>query len=299
MIKLGFIGFGEAAFCICDGLKDEGVTGMVAYDTMMDCAPNGELINRRAAQANVTLLPSTEDVVTRSEIIILSVPSTYVLDACRSAVSVLRPGQIFADVSTTTPNTKMQEWEMVKNTGVLFSDSAMLGSLPLSRHKVPIVSSGNGAVAFRDALTPYGMNIEVTGDNPGEASAIKLIRSIFMKGLAALMFETLEGSEAYNVSEQVIRSISSSLDGIEFRDHLNRLVVGTAIHAHRRAIELEGSINMLEESGLCSIMTEASRLRHVMLEPYELARRFIDRNPNKWEEIFEIMQSEKSSVRHS
>lgn len=293
MIKLGFIGFGEAAYNISIGLRTEGNIRIIAYDIMTDSESIGKLIQQRAKEADVKLLHGAEDVAREAEIIILAVPSSYTMDACRSVISALRPGQIYADVGASTPETKKQEWELLKKTGVLFSDSAMLGSLPLKRHKVPIVASGNGANAFRDALTPYGMNIEVVGENPGEASAIKLVRSIFMKGIAALMIEMLEGAEAYGVSKQVIKSIASSFDGIAFEDHLNRLVTGTAIHAQRRAAELEGSIKMLKEAGLCFDMTMASQKRHAMLEPYRFAERFIDRKPHGWKEILDAIKNEK------
>lgn len=293
MIKLGFIGFGEAAYNISIGLHTEGDISIVAYDTMADSETIGRLIQQHSKEADVKLLPNPEDVAEEAEIIVVAVPSSYTMDACRSVVSALRPGQIYADVGASTPETKKKEWELLKETGVLFSDSAMLGYLPLNKHKVPIVASGNGANAFRDALTPYGMNIEIVGENPGEASAIKLVRSIFMKGMAALMIEMLEGAEAYGISTQVIDSVSSSFDGIPFKDHLNRLVTGSAIHAHRRAAELEGSIKMLEEAGLCYDMTVASQKRHTMLEPYRFAERFIDRKPNGWKEILDIIKSEK------
>lgn len=291
MIKIGFIGFGEAAFNISAGLHDEGVSGIVAYDTMAGQKPTCELIERRAAEAQVKLLQNPEDVAQYADIIILSVPPSCTLDACRSIVSSLSAGQIYADVSASTPETKKQEWELIKNKGILFSDSAMLGSLPLNRHKVPIVASGNGAQAFHDALTPYGMKIEVINEIPGVASAIKLVRSIFMKGIAALMFEMLDGAEAHGVSEYVIDSIGASLDGIPFKDHLNRLVSSTAIHAHRRAAELEGSIKMLEEANLCSVMTTAARKRHMMLERYEFAKLFIDQQPSGWKDIFSIIKN--------
>ena len=112
-----------------------------------------------------------------------------------------------------------------------------------------------------------------------------------MKGIAALMFECWKARLTAFLPS--IDSISSTFDGIPFIDHLNRLVTGTAIHAHRRAVELEGSIKMLEEAGLCYDMTAASHKRHTMLEPYRFAERFIDRNPNGWKEILDIINSEK------
>lgn len=291
MIKLGFIGFGEAAYNISIGLKSEGIVGITAYDVMAEKPPMCELIKNRAIEAGVTLLPKAEEVAKEADIIIISVPSSFSIDACYSVIEYMRSGQIYADVGASTPEIKKQVWEILKNKGILFSDSAMLGSLPLSKHKVPIVASGNGAEGFRNALLPYGMNIDVVGENPGDASAIKLLRSVFMKGIAALMIEMLEGAEANGVSTQVINSVSESLDGIKFEDHLNRLVTGTAIHAHRRAAELEGSIKMLDESDVWYDMTLSAKKRHERLEEYNFAEKFINQKPNGWKDILDIINS--------
>ena len=296
MIKLGFIGFGEAAFNISKGLFAEGFTGIIAYDVMANQKPMCNSIYSRAKEAEVTILPNVGDVVKQVDVVIVSVPSSYTMDACHSIIQYLIPGQIYVDVGASTPEIKKQEWELVKVKGALFSDSAMLGSLPALKHKVPILASGNGASKFRDIFIPYGMKIDVVGELPGEASAIKLLRSIFMKGIAALMIEMLEGSEAYGVSDQVINSISSSLDNISFKEHLDRIVTGTAIHAHRRAEELVGSIQLLEDVGLKYYMTEISKKGHNMLEPYNFADRFIDHNPNGWKEILDIIMTERLDI---
>ena len=69
---------------------------------------------------------------------------------------MLRPGQLYVDVSASTPSTKEKIWAAIQPTGVLFVDAAMLGSLPQKRHKVPITASGNGAAALKERMEPYG-----------------------------------------------------------------------------------------------------------------------------------------------
>ena len=69
MTKLGFIGFGEAAFNIAKGLKQEGLNGIIAYDKFWNVAPQGELIAKRAAEASVVLVPSMQELVESSEIV--------------------------------------------------------------------------------------------------------------------------------------------------------------------------------------------------------------------------------------
>src|SRR5699024_7797560 len=144
---------------------------------------------------------------------------------------------------------------------ILFVDAAMMGPLPKNKHKVPITASGNGAEQFKELMTPYNMKIKTVGNKAGDASAKKLIRSIFMKGISALMIEMLQAGNAYGVSDDVISTISKTMDNTPFTSHLDRLVIGSAIHYERRADELKGSVEMLEDVNLDSSITEASLKR--------------------------------------
>jgi 3-hydroxyisobutyrate dehydrogenase-like beta-hydroxyacid dehydrogenase len=207
--------------------------------------------------------------------------------------SELRPGQIYADVSASTPATKIAIWEQIKDTGVYFADAAMLGSLPQDKHRVPITVSGNGAEKFKEAMEPYGMRITLAGDKAGAASAIKLVRSIFMKGIATLMIETMQAADAYDVTDEIVASIGKSMDGIPFSQHLDRLIIGSALHAKRRAAEMKGSIAMLEEEKLSSEMTVATKHRLEDLIPYNFAEKYVGGKPKSFSEVIEAIRPEK------
>jgi hypothetical protein len=94
------------------------------------------------------------------------------------------------------------------------------------------------------------------------------------------------------VEKEVIASISKSMDNIPFTSHLERLVIGTAIHCKRRAGELKGSIEMLEDRKLPYDMTQAAKNKMEKLQTYEFAKKFIERKPNGWEEIINIILQE-------
>ena len=292
-MKIGFIGFGEAAFCICSGLHQEGVEGITAYDTLATHETMGPAVRQRAEQAGVVLCESVATVAEQADMLFAAVPSSYTLDVCKTVLPYLHPGQIYADVSASTPKTKKEIWALIEKTGVLFTDAAMLGSLPQDKHRVPITASGNGATAFYKAMTPYGMRITCVEGGAGAASAIKLVRSIYMKGMAALMVEMLSAADVYGVTDAVVNSISKSMDGISFTDHLKRLVTGTAIHAKRRAAELKGSIQMLDECGIDDAMTVASKHKHELMEEYHLNEKYLMSKPSGYDEI--IAQMRKKS----
>jgi len=138
-------------------------------------------------------------------------------------------------------------------------------------------------------MSPYGMKIKLVGENVGTASAIKLVRSIFMKGIAILMIDMLLAAYSYGVVEEVVDSVSRSMDGIPFNDHLNRLVTGTALHCTRRAAELKGSIALQEDVGLSPEMTLASMHRHEALAKYGFSTRYANTEPSGWQEIIETI----------
>lgn len=284
-MNIGFIGFGEAAYNISEGLFEEGVHGIRATDTMMEHPVMGRQIRERAQSAHVELMSSSRELAGWADIIIAAVPSTYTMDVCEAVKPVLTADKLYADVSASTPGTKERIWEAIKDTGVQFADAAMLGSLPASRHKVPILASGNGAYRLMDVMNPLGMKITYAGEKPGAASAIKLIRSIYMKGIAALIIEMLQAADAYDVSGQVISSVAETMDAGPFIETMNRLVTGTAVHCKRRAAELKGSIELLEEAGLNPEIVTAAKHIHEALEPYNFAERNATEKLSAWEDV--------------
>lgn len=292
-MKIGFIGFGEAAYNISLGLKGEGVTGIIAFDKMAADPVMGKMVTARAMEAGVTLYGTAKEVAAESDVIFGAVPSSFAMDVCEEIKGVLGEGKVYADVSASTPSVKEKIWDAVKDTGVKFVDAAMLGSLPKDKHRVPITASGNGAALFQELMSPLGMKITAAGEKAGAASAIKLVRSIYMKGIASLMIEMLQAADAYDVSDEVISSISKSMDNIPFTSHLDRLVTGTAIHCHRRAAELKGSVAMLEECGFSPAMTEAAKKRMEDMEAYGFAERYVEKKPDGWKEIIRVMKEEK------
>lgn len=293
-MNIGFIGFGEAAYNIALGFSQNGITGIRANDAMMNHPVMGQQVHARAAEAQVELVEDAKEVARWADVLFAAVPSSFTMDVCNAVKDELRPGQIYADVSASTPATKIAIWDKIKDTGVLFADAAMLGSLPQDKHRVPITASGNGAVAFKAAMEPLGMRITLAGDKAGSASAIKLVRSIFMKGIASLMIETMQAADAYDVSEEIIASLSKSLDGIPFAKHLDRLVTGTAIHCTRRAAELKGSIAMLEESHLVPEMVTAAKHCHEALAEYRFAEKYVTEKPKGYAEIIEAIRPESN-----
>lgn len=284
-VKIGFIGYGEAAYNISLGLKGEGLTGITATDMMLNDPTLGKRIHDRAAEAGVTLLPSDKEVIADAEIVISAVPLSCAVEACQSAKRFLRPDQLYVDVSTSPPSSKKLMSEMLDEISVRYIDAAMLGGLPTYKHKVPIIACGKGSVEFKTRMTPFGMNISIIDGDPGAACAVKLVRSIYMKGMTALLIETLEAAHHYNVSERIIASLTDTLDSVPLIYTINDLITGAALHCARRAGELGASIEMLKQAGIDCCMSEAAKRRHEELIPYNFGSKYADHMPKDWVEI--------------
>ena len=289
-MKLGFIGFGEAAFELSAGLKQQGEVDIVAYDAMWNDATFGPLIKERAEKAQVRLQKEPEAVLSETDVLVVAVPADKAYEVSVTLKPFLKQNCIYIDVSASNPTVKQKINHNICGTGVKFVDAAMMGPLPVYKHKVPILASGSGTDAFIELLSPYGMDISKVSDKPGDASAVKLIRSIYMKGIAALLLEMLEAAHRYHVEELVIGSISETMDGKSFHETMNRLVTGTAIHAVRRAAELAGSIDMLESSNIDATMSKAAKDKLDLLSRFNLKEKFQGKTPSRWQDVIEALK---------
>ena len=135
---------------------------------------------------------------------------------------------------------------MIHPTGAGFADVALLGTVPALGVRTPALASGDGAERFAELMRPLGMPVEVVGDEPGDAAGLKLLRSVFMKGVAASALESVEGAKARGADEWLRRQIAEVLG----EPLLERLLSGSVTHAERRLDEMEAAAAYLEELGV-------------------------------------------------
>lgn len=276
--RIGFLGFGEAAYHIAKGLAGAGLGGIAAYDRFAADAKGGPLIKQRAAEAAVELLPSVRELCRRATLIIALVPGRNALSAVRSALPGLTPNHVYVDAGTASVKAMVEAGRLLQGRAG-FVDVAMMGAVPLAGHKVAMLASGAQAEAFRAAMQRYGMNIRVVGEHPGAATAMKLIRSVFMKGVAAVLLEALEAAHRHGVLETMVEDIAGYMDEHPFRSHLRRFVCGTAVHAERRAFEMGEVLDLLQKLGSADGMTRATRRKLTHLARLGLREQFGGKEP--------------------
>jgi 3-hydroxyisobutyrate dehydrogenase-like beta-hydroxyacid dehydrogenase len=289
-MKLGFIGFGGAGYGLAKGLKQAGLEELNFHDRMQETPPYADVIDRHAAETGAVKAQSVRELLARVEVVISCVTGAMAIEVAREAAPFLKAGHLYADVNTASPHVKETVAGIVETAGAAFADAAMMGAIPTFLHRVPILASGSGAVRFREKMQPYGMNIRVIGAKPGQASAVKMFRSIFMKGLLSLFLEMLTATHRYGVDEMVLASIAESLDGTPFRETARLQMTKGIVNAERMAHEMEEVIATLEELGVPSGMSRASREKLLWCSGFGLRERFGGDLPSTLEEVLLEME---------
>lgn len=257
-MKLVLIGFGEAAYHIAGGLKTEGLEDIGAYDINAAKPQIGELIQKRAAEVGVTLFESLEEACQVGEFIASLTSANVALAVAKSIIPRLKNGQVFIDMNSAAPTVKAEIAQIPHAEGVAFCDAAVMGTVPGNRHKVSMFLAGEGAEKFKAAFTQYGMKLTALNAAAGGASAIKMFKSVIMKGLPQLMFESFEAAQKYGVLDTLVASLGSSLNGKTVEQLADTFTARTMIHAARRSAEMQDVVATLESLGVNAAMSKAT-----------------------------------------
>jgi 3-hydroxyisobutyrate dehydrogenase-like beta-hydroxyacid dehydrogenase len=282
---MGFIGFGEAAFWIARGLREQGVTEIVAYDLHTGTPKRGEIIRERAAETGTRLLPTLAETPRACEVIISAVTASEAQTVGEQAAPHLEARHIYVDINSVSPGTKQAVDRAVTASGARFVEAAVMSPVPNLGHKVPMLLCGAGARAFGDLMEPYGMRLELLDGAVGSASAIKMFRSVIVKGLEALMLECLLGAEQFGAGERVFASVSASFPGLDWNRLAHYMVGRAAIHAERRMHEMEEVAKTLADVGVEPIMASATVERLKRCVELDLKSQFGSREPADYREV--------------
>lgn len=282
------LGFGEAGVRFAKDLSAAGLTGIVAYSRSGSKAQPGDALHTEAAAAGVELVKTLRALCKGTDVIIALTPGKAAVAAAKKISRHLKPDQIYVDMSSAAVKT-MEDIAQLLDGKARFVDAAIMSPVPLNGIKALIGASGADAEAFRALVAPYGMNVKVVGAKPGGASAMKLIRSVCMKGLSAVLMESLEAAQRYGVLEATAADIAGSFDERPFAQNMKRYVCGTAVHAERRIHEMADVLALLNSLGSSTRMTKATRAKLVDVTKMGLREKFNAREPDTVAEVMEAI----------
>lgn len=242
------LGLGEAGSLYAQGLIAAGNT-VRGYDPFTTGAPAG-----------VEKFGSISEAVSGAEFVLSLTGARASEKVAAEAASHLSETAVYLDMNVASATTKQRAAQPILAAERAFVDVAVVGPVPVHGSATPVVLSGPGREAAAALFEKLGAQVEIAGQLPGDASNRKLLRSVFMKGLASVITEALDAGEAAGAREWVKEQMRAELvlgDKI-----IDRLYSGTIKHASRRGHELRDAAEQLTQLGVEPIITTAAARLH-------------------------------------
>jgi 3-hydroxyisobutyrate dehydrogenase-like beta-hydroxyacid dehydrogenase len=211
----------------------------------------------RLDEDGIRQVDQVADAVAGADFVVSLVGANAAAAVAEEIFQVSAPGVIYADLNTGSPKLKADLATRASEAGARFVDVAVLAPVPRSGAKTPLMVSGEGASEFAELLAPVGTPVETVAGGAGAAAARKLIRSVFMKGLAAVVIESVGAAQLGDCEEWLRAQIANELAG-DTALLIDRLITGSKQHAARRIHETEDARAYLEEIGQPHWATDAA-----------------------------------------
>jgi 3-hydroxyisobutyrate dehydrogenase-like beta-hydroxyacid dehydrogenase len=259
--RIAMVGFGEAGSILGAELVAKG-RDVVTYDILLDAPAARRAMLEKASRARVRTADSFDEAVRDADLVISAVTAASSEDVARNAAKALRAGQIFLDINSCSPATKRSNSRLVEDSGADYVESAVMAPVPPQRLKVPMLLGGRRAAELAPALQALGMNATFLAVEIGVASAVKMCRSVVIKGLEALAVESMLAARRFGAEKEVLASLQGTFPQMGWQDKLpDYLISRVAEHGRRRAAEMREVAHTLEGVGIEPTMARATAAR--------------------------------------
>jgi 3-hydroxyisobutyrate dehydrogenase-like beta-hydroxyacid dehydrogenase len=248
MTRIAVIGLGEAGRIYAAGLARAGAD-VRGFDPVAQIE-DGHLDHPRLVRVD-----ELADAVTGADLTISLVGAAAAETVAHDVIRLSRA--MYADFNTAAPEVKSRIAAHGTAAGAPVADVAVLAPAYRAAERTPLLASGPAAAGLARMLAPFGVPVETIDAEAGAAARLKLLRSVFMKGLAALVIEGLDAARAADVEPWLRAQIAAEL-GAEGDELVTRLLVGTYAHADRREHEVRDALAVLDEAGRPADMTRAT-----------------------------------------
>lgn len=256
--RIGLIGYGEVGRILAEDLRQRG-SFVNACDIKLGTDEQTPLVTH-AKRIGVDLYASHAALAHVSDLLISAVTADQTLAAVKACEFNLFD-TLFLDLNSASPWVKRRANEYVHKAGGKYLEGAVMTSLPLHRIGVPMLLGGPHAMEQLDALTRLGFNPEVVEGDTGQASATKMCRSIMIKGLEAILIESLTSARHYGVENAVLDSLKETFPAINWEQQASYMFSRVIAHGRRRAEEMREVARTVSEAGLAPWSAEATSER--------------------------------------
>lgn len=264
-LAFGLVGYGEVGGILGAALAKTGRARVAAWDLLLASEPAAGPMRAQAGTAGVTTVGSMAELTARSAVIVSAVTASQAWAVADEAARTIRAGTWFVDLNSCSPGTKARAAARIDAAGGRYVESAVMTSVPPYGIRVPMLLGGPHAAGLKDLLAPLGFSMEVAAPTIGVASAIKMCRSVIIKGLESLVVESFGTARAYGVEQPVLDSLKETFPTLDWETLGSYLASRTALHGKRRAEEMREVAVTVREAGLDPWMSTAIAERQALM----------------------------------
>jgi 3-hydroxyisobutyrate dehydrogenase len=247
-LKIAIIGLGEVGRCYAKALHAAG------YELSLCDARPSTLAADLAAGWKLPVQTSVGAWLSACDWILSCVTGSHALAVAEQCTAQARPGATVCDMTTASPDVKRLAARRARECSIRYVDVAIMGAISLSLEKTPLLASGAGASEFAEMLANANGKVRVIeGGAAGDAIALKILRSVFTKGMEALSVELLMAAQKQGVRDKLYEQLKD-IDETPLRTFIDMLVRTHVVHARRRAHEVHDAAAELAKHGLPSVV---------------------------------------------
>ncbi len=246
--QIGLVGYGEVGRILAEDLRKQDIK-VAAYDIKLGAGQQAALLEH-AAKFGVALAGSHAELAASADFIVSAVTASQAVPVAQACAPAIRQGSWFLDFNSASPGAKQRAAALIDGVGGRYVEGAVMTSVPPYRIKVPLLLGGSGARELAPLLVALGFDAKVASDKLGVASAVKMCRSIMIKGLEAMVIESFTTARAYGVEDAVLASLAETFPGINWEKQGAYFFQRVIEHGRRRAEEVREVAETVREAGL-------------------------------------------------
>jgi 3-hydroxyisobutyrate dehydrogenase-like beta-hydroxyacid dehydrogenase len=260
---IGLVGYGEVGRILAEDLRKQDVK-ILAYDIKLGGNQSGPL-REHARNHGVELASSHVDLAAGADFIVSAVTASQAVPVAKSCAPAVKNGTFFLDFNSASPGAKQRAADVIDAAGGRYVEGAVMTSVPPYRIKVPLLLGGAGAEALAPLLNELGFSAKVASRELGVSSAVKMCRSIMIKGLEAMTIECFTTARAYGVEDAVLASLQETFPGIDWEKQGAYFFQRVIEHGRRRAEEVREVAETVREAGLTPWSAEGTAERQAFI----------------------------------
>jgi len=257
-LRVALVGYGEVGGIFGAALAAAGVRAVTAYDVLVSDASWSAVARELASRDGVVLAPDLRKAVVNGTLVISAVTAAATRAVAEQIADVCGRGTFVLDVNSASPRTKSACAEAVDRAGGRYVEAAVMSSVPPHGIRVPMLLGGPYAQALQPTLEKLGFAATVGSETYGVVSAIKLCRSVVVKGMEALAIESLLTARRYGVEREVLASLAETFPGLDWERQPTWFWRRVVQHGRRRAEEMREAAVTVADVGVAPRMATAT-----------------------------------------